>query len=90
MQIVDSTELFYSGLSQGKYYNCDEKQYIGCLMYGDKLVDSRTAKTYDIKQIIEKAAGCGVSKEKAIIELAWNDLNEAIILHNNFYQGVIN
>lgn len=73
------TPLYYSGLTQVKYYDAESGCIRGGLCYNDRLVDAASGADLPIEVVIERAIEHGWDKEDAVVELSWNDLNPLVL-----------
>lgn len=73
------TPLYYSGLTQVKYYDAITDTIRGALCYEDRLVDAQAGWEEPIDYVIKMARKKGIEPDNVIVELDWHDLNEAIL-----------
>ena len=80
MQEYEYTPLYYGTPCQVRFYN--EGEFYGGIALHDFLICGKTGDILAIKSVIEAAAADGIHWDNAIIELAWQDVSNAILDKN--------
>lgn len=71
--------LYYTHPVQVKYWDLENKNYRGGLVYHDYLIRGCDALVIPLTQFFQTCSDHGFEPDDAIIELAWLNLNEAIL-----------
>ena len=71
-------EMYYEHPTQLRYWDTEEKDWVGSIGYQDYVISGITGKVLTIREIISKAREYGIEPDDAIVELSWIDLSLVI------------
>ena len=72
--------LYYEHPVQVRFWDVGEKTYVGGIAYQDFIICAHCGIACSIANVIAEASKCNnLTKDQAIIELSWIDINQEIL-----------